>query len=272
MAFAHAACQAVADAHRIDLLHIKGPAVDPSIPRPNRGTDADVLVRPEHVAAFLGALALHGWHTVTTFDSGSPFGHAATLRHEEWGYVDVHRHFPGITVPATRAFDVLWASRGVLPIASRPCPVPATTAQRVLLVLNAARSSGRKQDDVETAWRHACPEEQAAVRTLVGELGADVAFAAGIGELERFSGVREYDLWRVSSQGGTRVEEWLARAKAAPDPYSSVRVLLRAVSVNTDHLRAVLGRPPTRREVAHEFFARPLRGLVELRRVRRDRA
>ena len=34
------------------------------------------------------------------FATGSVFEHAATLWHVHWGYVDVHRAFPGVGVPA----------------------------------------------------------------------------------------------------------------------------------------------------------------------------
>ena len=49
--FAHASVQWIADRCGADLLHVKGAALDPTLV-PDRGfSDADVLVRPAHVAA-----------------------------------------------------------------------------------------------------------------------------------------------------------------------------------------------------------------------------
>ena len=94
--FGHAAVQHLADSLGVDLLHIKGAAVDPSL-RPNgyAGTDVDVMVRPDQFSELDPALRAHGWRLYTTFTSGSPFGHAQTYTHDAWGYIDVHRFFPG---------------------------------------------------------------------------------------------------------------------------------------------------------------------------------
>ena len=68
----HAAVQAIADEAGVDVLHIKGPAVHPSllatveeegpdgetvvVPRDRGSIDADVLVRPRHVVRLLDAM------------------------------------------------------------------------------------------------------------------------------------------------------------------------------------------------------------------------
>lgn len=192
-----------------------------------------------------------------------------------WGYGDIHRFFPGIGAPPEVAFERLWRDRQVKEIAGIPCWVPSLPAQAVILVLNAARSQGARQSDVDAAWVSASPERRREMTELVADLQAEVAFAAGIGELERFRGAREYDLWRIESQGGTRMAKWRARIKAAPTNRARIRLVLRLPLVNTDHLAVVLGRPPTRRDVALEFFARPARGIAEaaralVRRTRRD--
>ncbi len=95
--------QFVADELDIDLLHIKGAAADPTL-RPSRyaGTDVDVLVRPSQFAPLDAALRHHGWRLYSTFAYGSPFGHAQTYTHDAWGYVDVHRFFPGIRLAPSR--------------------------------------------------------------------------------------------------------------------------------------------------------------------------
>lgn len=264
VAFAHAALQWIASVEAVDTLHIKGTALDPAFGRTDRGgSDADVLVRPSHVARYLGALRSTGWTQVTTFGTDSDFGSAVTLRHRAWGIGDVHRYFPGIGASAEAAFELLWRDRLSSEIAGVACPVPSITAQAVVLVLNAARAGTSPSADVATAWGSAPPERRQAMTALVADLGAEVAFAAATGELERYRGAREYDLWRIESQGGTRIAKWRARIKAAPTVRGKARLALRAPLVNTDHVAVILGRPPTRREVVREFFARPARGLRE---------
>src|SRR6188474_529338 len=98
--FAHAALQVLAEENGIDLLHIKGPAVDHSLleaREPVAGDveiadearlvvsrasiDADVLVRPAHVDRLFDVVHRHGWTTKYRFEDGSAFEHAATLVH-----------------------------------------------------------------------------------------------------------------------------------------------------------------------------------------------
>ena len=65
---------------------------------------------------------------------------------------------------------------------------------------------------------------------------------------------RDYRLWKVVSQGGSRSEEWWARVRAAPNLGAALQVAARAPLVNVDHLAHRLGRRPTRREIVVEFF------------------
>jgi len=98
-----------------------------------------------------------------------------------------------------------------------------------------------------------------------------VAFAAAVGELERYRGEPDYRLWNVVSEGGSRSEDWWARVRAAPSFAAAMRVVARAPLVNVDHLAHRLGRPPTRFEIVTEFFARPARAVGEAGRALRRR-
>lgn len=265
VAMGHAALAYLADECGVDVLHIKGVAVHHSFGRTSGGTDADVLVRPSHIERFFGVLRRADWRQMTTFETDSDFGSAATFRHELWGYADIHRFFPGVTAPWESAFDRLWRDRMVTEIAGYPCSVPDVVAQSVVLVLNGARTgrAGRSQD-VDDAWHSAPPEQRRLMLALVADLGAEVAFAAGTGELERFRGARQYWLWKIESEGGaTRTAKWAARIWAAPTLGQAIRLLGRSPLVNTDHLAARLGRRPTRIEVFREFLARPARGIAQ---------
>lgn len=271
--FGHAAVQRLAEDIGVDLLHIKGAAVDPTL-RPGHyaGSDVDVLVRPAHVSALDLAMRRHGWRLYSTFEYGSPFGHAQTYVHDAWGFIDLHRYFPGIRLEPGQAFEVLWSDRHEAQIAGVGCLVPDVTAQAVLLLLNAARSPRQARSDVSAVWHRATDEQREAIERLVGRLHAEVAFAAATGGLERHVDARDYRLWKIASEGGTRSEEWWARIRAAPTVWAGLRIAARAPMVNVDHLAHRLGRTPTRRDIVLEFLRRPVSAVREAGRVLRRKA
>lgn len=275
---AHAVVQAIADECGADLLHIKGPAVDASLLAPAAGdrpqvrysTDADILVRPAHVRPMMAGLERHGWDVAARFATGSIFEHAATLWHQYLGYVDVHRHYPGITIDPDAAFERLWAAREVRAIGGRPCAVPSVPAQRLLLVLHAARSNGgANRPDVRQAWESATSEQQDEVRALVHELAAQVGFAAGTGHLDDFADDPSYELWAGFAGDTVRdpVKEWRARFKAADSPLQALRIVGRSLLVNTDHLAMRLGHRPSAAELTGEYVRRAGLGLERARRL-----
>jgi len=267
---AHAVVQKLAEDRGIDLLHLKGPAVLPGLRAEGRqSSDVDVLVRPGHLHRLAGALESVGWEQRTHFATGSVFAHAANWWHDDWGWVDVHVSWPGVTIDAERAFDVFARGRVHHSIAHRDCLVPDRTAQRLILVLHSARSGGT--GDTDLAWTRAEPGERDDVRALARELGAEVALAAGIGELERHRNDPTYALWHYFLHGGSRMDEWRARLAAAPTARAKVALLTSALRVNRDHLRMELGRPPTRQEVRERQVLRLRRAGRELSaRVRRS--
>lgn len=263
---AHAVVQRVADLAGVDILHIKGYALDPELRYEGRASrDVDVLVRPAQVASLLAALRRSGWQDYASFASGSAFEHSWTLWHETWGFADVHRFFPGITAEPGLAFRVLWRDRMTTDLAGFTCQVPGIAAQTLILVLHSAPRANRERgrQDLAVAWDEAPPERRDAVRALAAELRAEVGFAAALGGLEDYRDRPEYDLWKVLSEGGTRIEEWRARVAAAPGLAAKARLVLRAPLVNVEHLEHTLGHRPARWEIAREFVARPVRGVVE---------
>ncbi len=267
---AHAVVQKLAEDAGVDLLHLKGPAVLPGLRAEGRhSSDVDVLVRPGHLSRLVAALESIGWEQRTTFAAGSVFEHAANWWHDDWGWVDVHVTWPGVTVDDEQAFDVFARGSIQRPIAHRDCPVPGRTAQRLILVLHSARSGGTT--DADHAWVAAEPGEQDEVRALAAELGAQVALAAGIGELELHRHDPTYALWRHVTEGGSRLDEWRARMAAATSVRAKARLVAAAMRVNRDHLRMELGRPPTRSEIRARQALRVRRAATELsQRVRRS--
>ncbi|WP_435199862.1 glycosyltransferase [Janibacter sp. GS2] len=265
--FGHAAVQQIADEHLFDILHIKGHSLDERLIQPNRSTsDVDVLVRPEHVEGLVRACTDNGYHVIGRFATSSPFEHATTLWHTAWGYLDVHRLYPGIGLSPGDAFAELWRTRGSRTIATVDCPCPDVAAQIVILVLHAARdiSGGRSAQDVEHVWHAVDPRSRDAVMERVEDLLAHVAFTIGIGELERVPPSAERELWTAVTRN-SRLDEWRARIAAAPGLEARVRLIARLPLVNTDHIAMQLGRRPTPVEIASAFVDRAVRAVAEYR-------
>ncbi|GAA2168266.1 putative nucleotidyltransferase-like protein [Humibacillus xanthopallidus] len=263
--FAHASVQWIADRCGADLLHVKGAALDPTLV-PDRGfSDADVLVRPAHVSRVLTELRQHGWELINSFAYGSSFEHSATLRHHDFGLLDLHRLYPGAGPTPEAAFTTLWSERRTTTLGGLACAVPARGAQAALLLLHAARGGAdpKAARDVDFLWTRATDDERRQVLHWVDRLDARLGFSVILGELDDHRDDPAYDLWRVAARGGTRMEEWRARLRAARGLRAKALVAGRSVLVNVEHLTIVRGRPVSRREVVVEFFDRPLRGARE---------
>ncbi len=256
---AHAAVQRLAESVAVDVLHIKGPAVHPGLrTRASGGSDVDVIVRPADVDRLMATLHDHGWEVETTFGAGSVFDHAANLYHPSWGLLDVHRHYPGMDRDPAHAFETLWSTRGSVDLAHVPCPVPDPLSQSLVLLLHAARTprGNLVHPDVAPNWTDRTPEERDRLRALAAETGATVALAAATGTIDEYAGTPEAALWEVFAHGGDRIDEWGARLRAARGPRAKASVAARALRVNRYYLGQRLGHPPSRREVAVEFFRR----------------
>ena len=271
--FAHAAMQRLADTCGADVLHVKGASVDPVLARGRNYSDADVLVRPAHVALVLDRLQRHGWVLINSFAYSSPFQHSATLRHEDFGLLDLHRRFPGAGPTPEEAFAELWAERTETVLAGTTCTVPARSAQALLLLLHAARggSSVKAASDIEAVWTSADEAQRDEILAWVDRLDAGLGFSVITGTLDEHKDDPAYDLWRVAARGGTRLEEWLARVRAARGVRAKAGVIARSALVKVEHLTLVRGRPLTRGEVIVEFFDRPVRGVREQLARRRTR-
>jgi hypothetical protein len=278
----HATLQAIADVCGADILHIKGAAVhaslDPSLDgtpanayaqngTPSRlSADADVLVRPGHLRGFLATMKQYGWLAVTRFDTGGGADHSTDLWHAELGWADVHRSFPGIRLDAALAFHRLWLDRRFQPIAHRPCAVPSVDAQRLILLLHAARNGQSRKEDVRNCWTNASLVERSRVTILAKELRAEVPLASVTGRLGDFTDRPEYDLWRLYAvDDASRFEMWRARMKAAQTGLDRLLALINPLRLKADGLSLQLGRTPTAREVTHYYYCRLLSDLVDIK-------
>lgn len=251
----HAITQRIAEEAGVRLLHLKGPAVLPGLrPADHESADVDVLVHPDDIAAMEAALRRHGWSQQSSVERGSAFAHAANWWHPHWGLVDLHHRWPGPTVDEETTFAALAEGNEQLSIAHVRCPVPARTAQILVLLLHAARSATDR--DLELLWHGQNEEQRKAVVELTRRLGAEVALAAALGDLESHRDDPAYALWRYFREGGGRLDEWRARWRAATSPRERRRVLRDAVRLNRDHLRLTLGREPTPAELRRAHLDR----------------
>ncbi len=265
--FGHSHLEFLARASGLDVLHVKGPAMDERLlGAPRSSTDADVLVRPAQVRGLTTALREHGWQARDSFTTSSAFSHSQTFVHATWGAADVHRLYPGLHVDPALAFDVLWGDRDRLPVAGIDCTVPSLPAQLLVLLLHAARDRvGRGTSDIATAWSRADDNLRGEVRDLATRLRAEVGLAVALGEdLSPFAGRRELALWRSLDHPTTRAEEWRARIAAQPTARARVATAARVLAPNRTALTHRLGRPPTRAELAVEPLRRVARGIREL--------
>ena len=265
LAFAHAALQVIAAEERVDILHIKGVAVDASIGTvAGSGSDADVLVRPSHIPLLLEQLERRGWQHYSDFESGSPFGHAATFFHDSWGFGDIHRNFPGIGLAADEAFEQLWSARTTRPLAGIPCTVPSLAAQLLIMVLNAARSGGAssRMALVRTVWDETPPEPPRAGDCTRREPARGGCLQRRSGRAGALSGTSRVPALEGRLAGG-HPAGGMGRPSLGSAHASSERSgwRLRAPLVNTEHLAIRIGHQPTRVEVLREFVARPVRGV-----------
>ena len=248
--FSRAAVEVIARRIGVRLLHIKGETLDGAL-RPGRrsGTDVDVLADPSRMSDLHSQMLQNGWSVYSSFLDGSPFGHAQTYHHPEWGYLDLHRRFPGIGIPDQEAFEVLWPDHGTYSAAGVECSISSVDAQAVLFVLNAARDLDALAAEARALWAGQSDDERVRRSRLVRRLRAEVAFAAALGDLERYRRRREYLLWKTVSQGGSRTDEWWGRIKAAPTVGAALRTAARAPLVNRAALAHELGREPRARDV-----------------------
>lgn len=271
---AHARIAHLLDRAGLRGLHVKGYAAEPGVyPGHRRSSDVDLLVHPDDAAGVLALLGSRGWRLVADFAEGSIFQHAATLWHDQLGYVDVHRLFPGLGSAPGRVFEDLWAAHGRRVIAGRPVPVPSPAHQRLVVIVHAARDPHRGAYDVRHIRDASTPEEWDALRDEARRLDAAAAWHVATGEEADGIDVQELTLFEALQESRTGLDMLGTRWRAAPSTRERLALLARALPVNRPHLQMRLGRPVTRADLRREQRARlgALAGWAWTKAVRRDR-
>lgn len=249
----HGAVQVIADDNEIDIVHLKGHSADPDLYRKGRrSTDVDVLVRPGSEELLVDTLQRHGWEVEARFATGSVFKHAAALTSKRFGHVDVHRTYPGLTKPADEVFQDVWETSEFRTICGIECLVPSRVDQAVFILLHSARDGARGPRDRDHLREVLTEDEWSAVLSRASAWGASTALGAALGAWDDISDSSDFDFWYVMAQGGSRVDLFRARWKAAPGLAARLRLLSSVAHVNRDHLAMNLGHQPTHRDVARE--------------------
>ncbi len=203
--FGHSHLEFVAREAGIDVMHVKGPAMDERLlGGPRSSTDADVLLRPAQVRALFAVLREHGLRPLDSFAT-SFFVRSSHPSPTNVGRGRRPRAYPGFHVDPDHASTSL-DGRHRPEVACTNCTVPSLPAQLLVLLLHAARSrSGRGVQDSTAAWERADDALRVEVRLLAVRLRAEVPLAVALGEdLSPFEGRRELALWRSIDHPTTR--------------------------------------------------------------------
>lgn len=253
----HAYFQYLAETHGLDILHIKGYAFAQEVYRPGRiSTDVDILVRPSHIERLVELALADGWKILAHFETGSIFEHAMTLYHGSWGLVDIHRYFPGLGAPDGSIFDVLWSQRRIKFIANYPCYVPSLVDSRITVVVHGARSIVNRNPDITYLQETLSTTDWRRMQERVPELEAELAYAAALGHLDKFTYHPDYLLWKSVSEDTPDYLRWKARFMHAHGIRQKAKVIFSILFVNKDHLAMELGHSPSKAEIREKFFSR----------------
>nr|WP_083882729.1 nucleotidyltransferase family protein [Brevibacterium senegalense] len=253
---AHACVQWLADRADSRIMHIKGHALD-AASRSQRGggTDVDVLVAPQDQSAFEEQLRAGGWELITSFRSGSFFGHAATYYHPVWGTTDLHRWIPGLERDPHVTFEALWQTRQPRELGGAECAVPSDHHHRLILLLHAVRNGALGGVDYRLGWGQLDGPLRSAVRHAAYALGAHVPFLLATTEAEHVPG-RSAHLWSTMMRGRPTTEQWAARFKDVESMRQLVDLIHDAVVANREHLQLELGRQVVASDMVREQLRR----------------
>ena len=276
---AHASLAHTLAAAGIRALHVKGyAALEGTYASGRTSTDVDLLVHPEDAERSIQVLAAAGWPMVTDFHEGSIFMHAATLRHVQLGYVDVHRHFPGIGLDPAEAFERLWGARTQRIRAGHRLPVVDRDHQRLLVILHAARDVSRRRSDVAHVRRSADTAGWERLRALARQFHAQAAWEAATDEALQGADPRQTALFRAVNSNKTGLELFGPRWAAADGITAKARLVKDTLGVNRAHLAMGLQREATTGDVLKWQWGRvrqiagwgaaKVRGIIPARKER----
>jgi hypothetical protein len=275
---AHAAVARAAADHDVRVLFFKGPVATIQGLRAERDSqDVDALVDPARLAVLTSALTELGWVDEHLYTTPTAATYSRTHRHAAWPCeLDLHTRFPGLFAPEQDVFDVLWARRESVEVASQEVPCPDPQAHAVLLALNSLRDpkeTTKIAQLAELVRRVSSSFDARALQGLGGlarDLGAaDTAapFLSAVGAPNDGLGTTssaDLHAWRLRTQPGWRVATWMEGLRDQP-LRSWPRYLWYAAMLSETELRqAHPDLPPGRRALLRVRVQRLRRGARAL--------
>ncbi|MFJ2550878.1 hypothetical protein [Microbacterium sp. NPDC087591] len=160
----------------IDIIFIKGPVLHAQGLRLKvHSGDVDCWVRPGDEKILIEAMQQWGWRAARTAFDGTVIAHSQALRPGAWGCeIDVHTRFPGMTVDATAAFDLVLASSVNQTFAGTDVRVPSRAVHAVIYALHELRpvSGARHTEEQMQRAVHALASAGITVVDATTSLGA----------------------------------------------------------------------------------------------------
>ncbi|ACV06883.1 hypothetical protein Ksed_18810 [Kytococcus sedentarius DSM 20547] len=214
----------------IRTLLVKGPAAEQALGYSRLSMDVDVLVEPGRFQDLLDLLCAHGF----VGDLGAvkeSWAHSVEVVSDEWSIaIDVHRWFPGIDVPADRAFEVLWSCAAPVELAGRPCTTVDRPAHAVLIGLHAARNrrGSRKHAEIADAWAALTSSERNEMHRLAADLGAEPVLGIVLEDFSAATSGRVRSRWEARAHKRV-LRIWYYRVRDSDNLWRTGREVLRGL-------------------------------------------
>lgn len=131
--------------HSIEYVFVKGPIqYEYGLRDRKHSADVDVWIDPNRIQEFLTVMEPWGWSADSERWLHSQFNHSVTLNASTWGcQIDVHRYFPGSTMPPTDAFVAVIGWRDTVHYAGAEALVLSKPAAAVFFALHGLRPESR---------------------------------------------------------------------------------------------------------------------------------
>jgi hypothetical protein len=214
----------------IRVLLIKGAATNHHGLRPPKlSNDVDVLVEPAGFDAYVAALGALGWvRKPLPYPSFWDRPHSETFHHDQWPLeLDVHRFFPGFLHDPAVVFDLLWAERSDLSIATQPIPATGFCGSALIAALHRLRDAGdsgsaRELALVAAAVANRGGKSLAQIAALARQAGAEVTAGPLLEELGLPTGNpdvadrHQLALWWLHDESGRPGARWILELRRNP--------------------------------------------------------
>lgn len=231
-----AATQHVADSIGVRILHIKGFAAR-EFDGARSYADVDIMVDPAQEDRLLAAMSEATWTVGAARVQRGHTSHATDVLSHAFGVkVDVHEHFPGITLSPQTAFDILWRNARTQELAGRTVRVPGRVDNALILALHGVRCQVGSRGATEglTVWTNLSDTDRQRFIALAKDLRAESVLGVRIERFAHYTTARDRALYSVVGQDRSRLELWTARIRHQETLLGRVRLTLGMLVPRTD--------------------------------------